>query len=79
VRHPQTHGFVARFHCTVKEEFVAVALRETVYASVAARQVDRDRWLAKYHTERPHLGYRNLGKRPLDTLDAYLSVTQEAS
>ena len=79
VRHPQTNGFVERFHRTVKEEFFEVALRETFYESVEALQADLDRWLAYYNTERPHLGYRNMGKRPIDTVNAYLSVTQEAS
>ena len=79
VRHPQTNGFVERFHRTVKEEFFEVALRETFYESVEALQTDLDRWLISYNTERPHLGYRNLGKRPIDTVNAYLSVTQEAS
>jgi len=79
VRHPQTNGFVERFHRTVKEEFFEVALRETFYESVEALQADLDRWLAHYNTERPHLGYRNMGKRPIDTVNAYLSVTQEAS
>jgi hypothetical protein len=31
--------------------------------------------LFHYNTERPHLGYRNMGKRPLDTVSASLSVT----
>src|SRR5215469_9726234 len=31
------------------------------------------------NTERPHQGYRNMGKRPIDTINAYLAVTQEAS
>jgi transposase InsO family protein len=79
VRHPQTNGFVERFHRTVKEEFFEVALRETFYESVEALQADLDRWLAHYNTERPHLGYRNMGKRPIDTVNAYLSVMQEAS
>lgn len=79
VRHPQTNGFVERFHRTVKEEFFEVALRETFYDSVDALQADLDRWLVHYNTERPHLGYRNLGKRPIDTVNAYLSVIQEAS
>ncbi len=79
VKHPQTNGFVERFHRTVKEEFFEVALRETFYDSVEALQADLDRWLVHYNTERPHLGYRNMGKRPLDTVNAYLSVTQEAS
>jgi Integrase core domain len=76
---PQTNGFVERFHRTVKEEFFEVALRETFYDSVEALQADLDRWLVHYNTERPHLGYRNMGKRPLDTINGYLSVTQEAS
>lgn len=79
VRHPQTNGFVERFHRTVKEEFFAVALRETFYESVEALQADLDRWLVYYNTERPHLGYRNQGKRPIDTINAYLNVTQEPS
>ena len=78
VRHPQTNGFVERFHRTVKEEFFEVALRETFYESVEALQADLDRWLTYYNTERPHLGYRNMGKRPIDTVNAYLTVTQEA-
>jgi len=32
-----------------------------------------------YNTERPHLGYRNLGKGPIITINAYSSVTKEAS
>jgi len=79
VRHPQTNGFVERFHRTVKEEFFEVALRETFYASTDALQADLDRWLVHYNTERPHLGYRNMGRRPLDTINAYLNVSQEAS
>jgi Integrase core domain len=54
-------------------------LRETCYESVEALQTDFDTWLTHYNTERPHLGYRNRGKRPRDTVNAYLSVTQEAS
>jgi hypothetical protein len=79
VRHPQTNGFVERFHRTVKEEFFEVALRETFYEAVEALQTDLDRWLAHYNTERPHLGYRNQGKRPIDTVNAYVTVSQEAS
>src|SRR5579863_655847 len=79
VRHPYTNGFVERFHRTVKEEFFEVALRETFYESVEALQTDLDRWLIHYNTERPHLGYRNQGERPIDTINVYLNVTQEAS
>ena len=54
-------------------------LREKLYESVEALQVDLDQWLLHYNTERPHQGYRNMGKRPIDTVTTYLAVTQEAS
>jgi len=67
VRHPQTNGFVERFHRTVLEEFFAYKLRETFYESLQALQNDLDAWLHHYNHERPHLGYRNQGRRPYDT------------
>lgn len=79
VRSPQTTGFVERFHRTAKEEFFEVALRETFYESAETLQADFDRWLAHYNTERPHRGYRNMGRRPIDTVNAYLNVQDEAS
>lgn len=79
VRSPKTNGFVERFQRTAKEEFFELALRETCYESVDALQADFDAWLAHYNTERPHLGYRNRGKRPIDTVNAYLAVMDEAS
>ncbi len=64
VRHPQTNGF-------------AIALRETFYESVEALQADFDRGLVFYNTECPHQGYRNLGKRPIDTVNAYLATVKK--
>ena len=77
VRHPQTNGFVERFHRTAKEEFFAIALRETFYESVDTLQRDFDRWLMHYNTERPHQGYRNLGKRPMDTVNTSLATVRK--
>jgi len=68
VRHPQPNGFVERFQLTIKEEFFGVTLRATRYDSVEALQAALDTWLAYYNTERPHLGYRNQGRRPIDTV-----------
>jgi transposase InsO family protein len=79
IRSPKTNGFVERFQRTAKEEFFELALRATFYESVDAVQADFDAWLAHYKTERPHLGYRNRGKRPIDTMSAYLAVMDEAS
>lgn len=68
VKSPQTNGFIERFNKTVLDEFFRIAFRENFYESVEALQEDLDRWLVHYNTERPHRGYRNRGKRPLDTV-----------
>jgi len=72
VRHPQSNGFVERFHRTVLDEFFRTAFRTKLYDSVAALQADLNAWLVYYNTERPHQGYRNRGKRPLDTINEFL-------
>ena len=68
VRRPRTNGFVERFNRTVLDEVFRVALRTTLYDSVEALQADLDIWLHSYNYERPHQGYRNMGKRPIDTI-----------
>jgi transposase InsO family protein len=72
VKHPYTNGFVERFHLTIKEEFLGVTLRQTLYESVEALQATLDQWLITYNTERPHLGYRNQGRRPIDTVSLFI-------
>lgn len=73
VRRPQTNGFVERFNRTVLDEFFRVAFRKKFYESVEALQEDLDAWLIHYNTERPHQGYRNMGRRPIDTITLFLS------
>jgi hypothetical protein len=48
-------------------------MRETFYDSVEALQADLDACLAHYNTERPHLGYRNHGRRPVETIMSFVS------
>jgi transposase InsO family protein len=72
VRHPQTNGFVERFNRTVLDEFFRTAFRSKFYQTVDELQTDLDAWLANYNTQRPHHGYRNMGKRPNDTVEQYL-------
>jgi transposase InsO family protein len=79
VAHPQTNGFVERFNRTVLDEFFRLAFRRTFYESVEALQTDLDAWLIYYNTERPHQGYRNLGRRPIETIDQYLSSVKKES
>lgn len=80
VRHPQTNGFVERFNRTVLDEFFRIAFRTKFYESVEALQTDLDTWLVHYNTERPHQGYRNMGRRPMDTVDLFVNniVKKEA-
>lgn len=73
VRKPQTNGFVERFNRTVLDEFFRLAFRTKFYASVEELQQDLDEWLVYYNQERPHQGYRNLGRRPLDTVNLFRS------
>jgi transposase InsO family protein len=73
VRTPKTNGFVERFNGTVLDEFFRVALRDNLYDSVEALQADLDAWLIHYNTARPHLGYRNMGRRPIETVMSFVS------
>lgn len=73
VRSPKTNGFVERFNRTVLDEFFRVKMRETFYETVEALQADLDDWLVHYNTERPHLGYRNQGRRPIETVMSFVS------
>jgi transposase InsO family protein len=74
VRSPRTNGFVERFHRTVLDEFFRVKLRTTLYEHLEGLQADLDAWLGYYNQERPHLGYRNMGRRPIDTINDYLTA-----
>ena len=73
VRTPRTNGFVERFNGTVLDEFFRIAMRDNFYETVEALQADLDAWLVHYNTERPHLGYRNMGRRPVETVMSFVS------
>ena len=73
VRTPKTNGFVERFNGTVLDELSRVTMRETFYETVEALQADLDAWLVHYNTGRPHLGYCNKGRRPIETVMSFVS------
>ena len=75
VKSPRTNGFVERFNRTVLDEFLRPAFRQRFYTSVKALQKDLDKWLKFYNQERPHQGYRNLGKRPIDTVLRFVKLS----
>ena len=76
-RRPQTNGFVERFHETVLNEFFREGFRTKIYETVDALQDDLDAWLVHYNTERPHQGYRNMGRRPFDTIKLHLETVRK--
>ncbi|MBU1922815.1 MAG: IS481 family transposase [Candidatus Omnitrophica bacterium] len=65
---PQSNGFVERFNRTVLEEFFCVAFRKKWYHTLEELQKDLDTYLWHYNFQRPHLGYRLKGKRPIEVL-----------
>jgi len=71
VRSPKTNGFVERFNGTILDEFFRKAFREQFFESVEALQKALDVWLHHYNTERPHRGYRNMGGRPIETINLF--------
>ena len=72
VRSPRTNGFVERLNGTVPEEFFRPAMHQKLFESVEALQADLDAWLVHYNRERPHLGYRNQGRRPWETVERFV-------
>lgn len=75
VRSPQTNGFVERFIRTAKEEFFRLAFLPKLYTSLDELQADFDAWLREYNTERPHLGYRNMGRCPIETVNQFSKLS----
>jgi hypothetical protein len=43
-----------------------------LFDSVEALQADLDAWPHHYNHERPHLGYRNQGRRPWETVQRFV-------
>lgn len=74
VKRPQTNGFVERFNRTVLDEFLREAFRTKHYDSIQSLQEDLDKWLKDYNYVRPHQGYRNMGRRPYDTVENYIKT-----
>lgn len=71
VQRPQANGFVERFIRTAKEEFFAITFGHKTYTHLDDLQADFDGWLHEYNTERPHLGYRNMGRCPIETVTQF--------
>ena len=74
---PRTNEFVERFNRTVLDELCRETFRNKFYASVEELQKDLDQWLPYYNHERPHRGYRNRGRRPIETVEEGKAVKEQ--
>ena len=61
---------------TVPDEFFRVAFRTRFYESVDALQTDLDAWITHDHPQRPLQGYRNMGHRPIVTINQYMETVK---
>lgn len=74
VRIPKTNGLVERFNGTVPDELFRLKMRENFYETIEALLADLDAWLVHHNTERPRLGCRNQGRRPIETVNQLVIV-----
>ena len=65
----RTNGFVERFNRMVLDEFFRETFQNKFYASLEELQTDLAQWLHSYKYERPHLGYRKMGWKSIETLE----------
>lgn len=63
-RHAWTNGFVERLQGTILHEHWRIAFRRHYFTSRPALQRSLDGFLRFYNTQRPHRGYRLLGRTP---------------
>jgi len=49
--------------------FSELLLEKKLYESVSELQADLDIWMHHYNYERPHRGYRNMGRKPIETFE----------
>lgn len=62
---------------TVLDGFLRVMMRKTFYGSVEGLAGNFDEWLGHGNTKLPRLGHRNQARRPLETVNLF--VSQEAA
>jgi transposase InsO family protein len=67
------NGFTERFHRIALDEFFKKIFQNKTYNSLETLQSDFEQWLFHYNHERPHHGYRNMGKTPYEVYQNYFN------
>jgi len=65
-RHAWTNGFVERLQGTILHEHWRIAFRRQYFTGRSAMQRTLDAFMTFYNEQRPHQGYRLLGRRPAE-------------
>jgi transposase InsO family protein len=76
---PGTYGSIERFRRTIINEFFRPIFQTIRSETAITLYSDLDAWLQYYNFERPHQGYPNMGKRPIDTVNAYLKTVRSGA
>jgi transposase InsO family protein len=76
-KNPQTNGICERFNKTLLNEFYRVTFRKRLYATLDDLQLDLDRFVDDYNTNRPHQGRWCYGKTPMQTFLDSLALAKE--
>jgi len=77
-RSPQTNGICERFHKTALDEFYKPIFRKKIFDSTDDLQVELDKWLELYNTERTHQGKRCQGRTPMETFTDGMKLATKA-
>jgi hypothetical protein len=69
VARPCANGFVERFNRPALDGFFRETFRKSFFALLRSLQGCFGQWLHFYSYERPHRDYRNMGRRPVETIE----------
>jgi hypothetical protein len=61
---------VERLNQIIQDEFYAVWFRKKLYTTLEEVQVDLDRFMLEYNTQRTNQGKRCQGRTPIETFEA---------
>jgi hypothetical protein len=73
---PRNNGFLKCFNRTLLDEFFRSAFVKKLHEIVDSLQEDLNQWLNHYNYERPHRGYRNMGRRPVEAIKLAKNVVR---
>jgi transposase InsO family protein len=71
-REPYVNGFLEAFRRALLDEFARGIFVDKGNASIDELQSSLNLWITHHNLERPHPGYRNLGRCPIESIEDYI-------